>query len=118
WPPAGRDEHGVGIDRAPTLQRQRDRAVGIVAAVLDAAAEMERDLLFLHFALERGGNLLVLAHHHSGQHLDHCRLGADRGEEARELAADDAAAEDRDPARLAREIQRLLAADHALAVER
>ena len=89
---ADRDQHQVGLDGLAFAEADDEVAAG----VLDAGAlllEMNGDLP----PLERLQQLLrcigVLLRDERGQHLDDGHLAAEMGEDRRELAADDAAAE-------------------------
>ena len=91
------DEQQVGLDRLAVLEGDDDAGLGLGDA-LEAHAELEVDAALAERALELLADRLVLVGDEVRQRLDDGDLGAPRAPDARELDADDAAAEDGDAA--------------------
>ena len=113
-PAADGDEQQLGLDGLAVLERDDD-AVLVLGDALEADAELVLDAALAERALEVLGDRLLLVRHEVGERLDDRDVGAERLPDARELDADDAAAEDRDLLRDEVELERLLARDDAAA---
>ena len=97
-PAADRHEHQVALDRLAVAEDHRQR----VALLLDAGAllaELQRDAALAERLRELLRRIGVLLRDQRVEHLDDRHLGAEAVEDRRELGADDAAAEDHEPAR-------------------
>ena len=83
----------------PDLQRRQHPPVLRALDRLDRVAEMELDAHLLELGLRELHDAPVVAREHLLHQLDDGHLAAERGVCARELQADDAAADDDDLAR-------------------
>ncbi len=90
-------------------------AVVVLGHALEAHADREVDLALAEGTLEGLAHGLVLVGDQVRQGLDDRHLGAEGGPHARELAADDAAAEHDDGGRHVVEVERLVGGHHATA---
>ena len=95
---ADRDEHQVAVDGLAVAEIDAEP----VAGLLDLRAlllEMKRDPAPSELLRQLGGRVVILHRDQLRQHLDDRHLGAEALEDRGELAADDAATEDDEPAR-------------------
>ena len=92
------DEHEIGLHRL-SLAEVHGEAVGAVLHLRALLAEVERDAALAELLRELLRRVRVLLRDERVEHLDDRHLGAEALEDRRELAADDAAAEDDEPAR-------------------
>ncbi len=95
---ADRDEHEVGVDGLAVPEVDGQRAV----LLLDLRAlllEVQRDAAPPELLRELLRRVLVLLRDERGKHLDDRHLAPEPAEDRRELAADDASAEDDEPLR-------------------
>ena len=115
-PATDRDEEQLGLDDVAALDGHGDAAVGRLDA-LERRAGAEGDAALAEGALQHLRRGLVLGGDQPGQGLDDGDLGAEGAPHARELDADDTAAEHDHRRRHPVEAQRLLGGDHALAVD-
>jgi hypothetical protein len=114
------DQQQLGLENAglitAALDRDRDAVVGDLDA-LERGAGADVDLALAEGPLEGLRRRLVLGGHEPGEGLDDRDLGAEALPDARELAADDAAAEHDDRRGHPVEAQRVFGGDHPLAVD-
>ena len=110
------DQQQLGLDDVAALDGHGHAGVGVLDA-LERRAGAEVDLALAERPLERLGRRLVLDGHEPGECLDDGDLGAEAGPHARELAADDAAAEHDDRLGHPVEAQGVLGGEHPLAVD-
>ena len=115
-PAADRDQEQLGLDHVPALDGDGDALVGDLDA-LEGGAGAEVDLALAEGALERLRRRLVLDGEEPGEGLDDGDVGAEGLPDARELAADDAAAQNDHGGGYPLEAQRMLGGDHPLAVD-
>ena len=88
-----RDEHEVGLDGLALAEVDGERGAGVLD-LRARLAELEPDSPLAELLGELRRGVLVLRRDQPRQHLDDRHLGAEAGEDRRELGADDPAAED------------------------
>ena len=111
-----RDQQHLRLDHVSALDDDRDALVGDLEA-LERRAGADVDLPLLEGTLEGLRRRLVLGRDQSGECLDDRDLGAEARPDARELAADDATAEDDHRPRHPVEPQGVLGGEDPLAVD-
>ena len=115
-PAPDRDEHEIRVHGLAVAEVNAQP----VAGLLDLRAlllEMQRDPAPAELLRELLGRVVVLGRDQLRQHLDDRHLGAEAVEDRRELAADDPAAQDDEPARHLRLPEQALGVDAARGVE-